>query len=149
LIWSEPSSAATVSLDVVRSCNARLVRTQPLVAVFVGSTAEIGEYSVRALTAAHATHGKGPRLYIVGRNEGAAAAIISDCGKLYPTGQFRFVRANDLVLLNDVDRVCAEITQAGEAEVKATGGTARVDFLVTTQGCLAFDGRQGKSLMSF
>lgn len=105
-----------VSLDAVHSCNSTLVKTQPLVAVFVGSTAGIGEYSVRALAAAHADHRKGLRLYIVGRNESAAKAIVSDCSKVCPTGQFRFVRANDLALLNDVDCVCAEIIQAEEAE---------------------------------
>lgn len=136
-----------VSLDVVRSCNAALVKAQPLVAIFVGSTAGIGEYSVRALAATHANSGKGLRLYIVGRNEGAAKAIISDCSKVCPTGQFQFVRANDLALLNDVDRVCAEIIQAEETEAKAAGGTARVDFLSMTQGCLIFDGRRGKSLI--
>ena len=136
-----------VSLDVVRSCNAALVKTQPLVAVFVGSTAGIGEYSVRALATTHANNGKGLRLYIVGRNEDAAKAIISDCSKACPTGQFRFVRAKDLSLLNDVDRVCTEIVEAEEAEAKASGATERVDFLAMTQGCLVFDGRRGKSLI--
>ncbi len=131
-----------VGLDVVRSCNAALVRIQPLVVVVVGGTAGIGEYTVRALAATHTNHGKGLRLYIVGRNEDAARKITSDCLELCPTGQFRFVRANDLSLLKDVDRVCAELTQA-EEEANGTGGPARIDLLIMTQGYLAFEARQG------
>lgn len=131
-----------VHLDVVRSCNASLVKNQPLVAVFVGGTSGIGEYAVRALAATHANHGEGLRLYIVGRNEDAATKIISDCLKLCRSGQFRFVRADDLSLLRDVDRVCAEIIKA-EQEKNQTGGTLRVDLLVMTQGYLAFESRKG------
>ena len=133
-----------VRLDVVRSCNATLVKIQPLVAVFVGGTSGIGEYAVRALAATHASNGKGLRLYIVGRNEDAAKSITSDCLKLCPTGQFRFVRANDLSLLKDVDRVCVELMQAEEKEAKTTGEMGRIDLLVMTQGYLAFETRQGK-----
>lgn len=130
-----------VHLDVVRSSNASLVKNQPLVAVFVGGTSGIGEYAVRALAATHANHGEGLRLYIVGRNEDAATKIISDCLKLCQSGQFRFVRADDLSLLRDVDRVCAEIIKAEQEENE--GGTLRVDLLVMTQGYLAFESRKG------
>jgi NAD(P)-dependent dehydrogenase (short-subunit alcohol dehydrogenase family) len=101
-----------VSIDIVRSCNASLVTRQPLVAIFTGGTAGIGSYAIQAL-AAHAKHGKGLRLYIVGRNEEAGKKITAECLLLCPTAQFRFVQANDLALLRDVDRVCAEITRAG------------------------------------
>lgn len=131
-----------VRLDVVRSCNAELVSTQPLVVVVVGGTSGIGEYTVRALAAAHANHGKGLRLYIVGRNEDAARKISSECLELCPTGQFQFVAANDLSLLKDVDRVCTALTQA-EEEASGTGGTARIDLLVMTQAFLSFEARQG------
>ncbi|KAI9727612.1 MAG: hypothetical protein M1834_008052 [Cirrosporium novae-zelandiae] len=130
-----------VHLDIVHACNAILVETQPLVAVFVGGTSGIGECSVRALTATHANRGKGLRLYIVGRNNDAAEKIISDCLEVCPTGQFRFVRANDLSLLKDVDRVCAEIVQA-EGEANTTGGIPRVDLLVMTQGYLSLESRK-------
>ncbi len=54
---------------------------------------------------------------------------MSDCVRLCPEGQFRFVQAEDLALLKDVDRVCAEIIRIEEDE-NANGGTARVDLLV-------------------
>jgi NAD(P)-dependent dehydrogenase (short-subunit alcohol dehydrogenase family) len=108
-----------VHLDVVRSCNAALVKSQPLVAVFTGGTAGIGSYAARAL-AAHAKDGRGLRLYIVS------------------TGQFRFVQTDDLALLKNVDRVCAEIIRS-EQEAATTGETPRIDLLIMTQGCLAFE----------
>jgi NAD(P)-dependent dehydrogenase (short-subunit alcohol dehydrogenase family) len=139
-----------VQLDVVQSRNATLVKTQPIVAVFVGGTAGIGECAARALAATHAkSDGKGLRLYIVGRNEDAGNKIVSDCQEVCPTGQFKFVRANDLSLLKDVDRVCAEIVRAEEKEVKVTGGPVKVDLLVLTQGFLTFESRRGKSIISF
>ncbi|MCJ1380168.1 hypothetical protein MMC17_003271 [Xylographa soralifera] len=118
-----------VKIDVVRSCNSTLVKTQPLVAVFVGGTAGIGENTIRALATTHSDQGKGLRLYIVGRNADAAKKIISECVHVCPVGQFRFVQAGDLSLLKDVDRVCSEITRMEEDE-SANGGNARVDLLV-------------------
>ncbi|KAK9321583.1 hypothetical protein V1517DRAFT_170511 [Lipomyces orientalis] len=130
-----------VHIEVVRSCNSTLVKKQPLVAVFVGGTAGIGESSVRALAATHSVQGKGLRLYIVGRNADAAEKIISDCVRICPVGQFRFVPAEDLALLKDVDRVCAEIVRAEENENKY-GETARLDILVMSQGYISFEPRR-------
>lgn len=132
-----------VTLEVVQSCNAALVKSQPLVAVVVGGTAGIGECTVRAIAATHANHGKGLRLYIVGRNKDAADKTISYCRDVCPTGQFHFVRADDLSLLKDVDRCCAEIVQA-EKQASETGKKAKVDLLVETQGYLTFESRQGR-----
>ncbi|KAI9790326.1 MAG: hypothetical protein M1835_001049 [Candelina submexicana] len=121
-----------VQLDIVRSCNADLVKTQPLVAVFVGGTSGIGEFAIRSLAAVHGKQGKGLRLYIVGRNSSAAEKTISECKGVCPQGDFRFVKAKDLALLNDVDRVCDEIIRI-EKDIEANGGFARVDLLVTSQ----------------
>lgn len=132
-----------VALEIVQSCNAKLVQSQPLVAVIVGGTAGIGECTVRAIAATHANHGKGLRLYIVGRNKDAADKTISSCRDVCPTGQFRFVRAEDLSLLEDVDRCCAEIIQA-EKQASETGEEAKVDLLVETQGYLTFEARKGR-----
>ena len=133
-----------VQIDVVRSCNSSLVKTQPLVAVFVGGTGGIGEFTIRALAATHADQGKGLRLYIVGRNADAAKKISSDCAQICPGGQFRFVQAQDLALLTDVDRVCAEIIQSEENE-GANSGNARVDLLVMSQAFTLFQPRKGTS----
>jgi len=131
-----------VHLDIVRSSNAKLVQKQPLVAVFVGGTSGIGEYSLRALASTVAkSHGKGLRAYIVGRNKTAAETIISDCMNVYPDGQFRFIAATDLSLLKDVDRVCTEILEA-EEKAGTLADQARIDFLVLSQGylSLSFEG---------
>lgn len=133
-----------VHIDLVRSANSSLAATHPLVAVFVGGTSGIGQYTACALAATHAHRGKGLRLYIVGRNATAAEKTIADCVRVCPEGRFRFVRAEDLALLKDVDRVCAEIGRIEEGE-NAEGGTgARVDLLVMTQAYLSFEARRGE-----
>ena len=129
-----------VQIDAVRSSNSLLVKSHPLVAVFVGGTSGIGEYTVKAL-ATHAKQGQGLRLYIVGRNADAAEKTISDCTRLFPEGDFRSVKAGDLALLRDVDLVCAEIMRMEEESF--TGGPARVDLLVLTQAYFSFDARKG------
>jgi NAD(P)-dependent dehydrogenase (short-subunit alcohol dehydrogenase family) len=133
-----------VYLDIVKSANITLVKSQPLVAVVTGGTSGIGEATVHALATARGKDGKGLRVYIVGRKEGVAKSIISECLKVCPKGDFRFVRAEDLSLLKDVDRVCTEITKAEEAEM-ATGQKPRVDVLVMCHAHLSFEGRHGTS----
>ena len=61
-----------VSFTHVLTTNAQLYQSQPLVAVFVGATSGIGQYSLKALARSHASSGKGLRAYIVGRNAAAA-----------------------------------------------------------------------------
>lgn len=132
-----------VKLALVRTANKTLTTTHPLVAVFPGGTSGIGEYAVRALAATHGKDGKGLRLYIAGRNLSAAEKIIADCQTVCPAGQFRFVQAQDLSLLKDVDRVSDEIIKLEEQEAKAAGTTPRIDILVMTQGVLDFKPRNG------
>ena len=133
-----------VSLEVVRSSNAALVKLQPLVAVFVGGTSGIGSYAVQAL-AKHAKDGKGLRLYIVGRNKTAADRITSECQKVCPDGQFRFIQTDDLAVLKNVDSVCAELISLEQKETGLTGGKPKIDLLVMSQAYLAFNGRTGTS----
>lgn len=133
-----------VSINTVRTANAALVKAQPIVAVFVGATAGIGEASIRALAATHSTQGKGLRAYIVGRNASAAQKITSDCERICPAGQFRFLKAEDLSLLKNVDLVCEELMSAEKKEEENGHGKARIDFLVQTQAYLAFgEARKG------
>ncbi|KAF4635829.1 hypothetical protein G7Y89_g2267 [Cudoniella acicularis] len=127
-----------VSLNLVRSSNAAFVKLQPVVAVFLGSTSGIGEYSVRELATCHGTTGKGLRLYIVGRNQGEAERIIANCRQLCPTGEFKFVAANNLALLKDVDRVCDEII----GFEKTLTDTPKIDLLVMTQSYVSFTARK-------
>jgi NAD(P)-dependent dehydrogenase (short-subunit alcohol dehydrogenase family) len=132
-----------VTTDVVRSCNAALVKDHPLVAVVVGGTSGIGEHTLLALAATHASVGKGLRMYIVGRKETSAERVKTECLKTCPTADIRIVCASDIALLKDVDRVCSEIISSEEVEAKKNGEQARIDLLVMTQGTMYFDGRRG------
>lgn len=128
-----------VKLDAVRSANKALVQKQPLVGVFFGGTSGIGHYTLRELSKASAKGGKGFRAYIVGRKAQAAEEIISECSGIYPEGQFKFIKAEDVSLIADVDRICAEIIQLEEKE----GNDARIDYLMVSQGGSIFLPRTG------
>jgi NAD(P)-dependent dehydrogenase (short-subunit alcohol dehydrogenase family) len=131
-----------VKLDTVKARNGDLYTSQPLVAVFVGATSGIGTYTYKTL-ARLASEGRGLRAYIVGRNENQAESIIEECRQANPQGDFRFVKAHDIALLQDVDRVCAEITSLEDGEAQKSGGKPHIDLLVMTAAYLAFEGRKG------
>ncbi|KAL8785860.1 MAG: hypothetical protein Q9195_008455 [Heterodermia aff. obscurata] len=118
-----------VQNDLVRASISNLVKSRPLVAVFVGGTSGIGEFTIQVLASAHGRDGKGLRVYIVGRNAAAAEKTIAECRTTCPGGEFIFVKANDLSLLGDVDRVCAEIIELEEKK-KTNGEEPRIDILV-------------------
>jgi len=126
-----------VSLDITRSANLSVVQSQSLVAVFSGGTNGIGLTTLKALAATHSTTGKGLRVYIIGRNQKATEKIIAHCRAVCPKGDFRFIQTSDLALLNEVDRVCEEITKAEHA-CAASGDKPRVDMLFMSQGELSF-----------
>jgi len=127
-----------VQLTTVRNTNISFIQ-QPLVAVFTGGASGIGDYVVRALAKIHGKSGKGLRVYIVGRNQQKAEKSIADCRRIYPVGDFRFVKA-DLSLLREVDDACASIAAQ---EVKEKDG--RVDLLYMTQGEVRLGPRFGVS----
>lgn len=81
-----------------------------------------------------AANSTAPRVYIIGRSEPRAAAIIADCLKICPGGTFIFLSA-DLSLLKNVDAVCTEILKREE------GG--KLDLLFMTHGYITFEGRRG------
>jgi NAD(P)-dependent dehydrogenase (short-subunit alcohol dehydrogenase family) len=85
-------------LDVVAARNKELVKSQPITAVFAGGTSGIGEYALRALASTNGSSGQGLRVYIVGRNQSSANAVISDCQSVCPAGEFYFVHSTDLSL---------------------------------------------------
>ncbi|KAL2834810.1 hypothetical protein BJY01DRAFT_223965 [Aspergillus pseudoustus] len=120
-----------VNLDVVHTEVADLVKRQPLVAVFFGGTTGIGHYTLRALATAEAQYkGKGFRAYLVGRKPTRGEEIITECRQIYPEARITFLQVDDLSLLRDVDRACANIIQLEEEE----RDNPRVDFLMTSQG---------------
>jgi NADP-dependent 3-hydroxy acid dehydrogenase YdfG len=94
-----------VSLAVVRASNALLPTALPnLVAVFVGATSGIGEYSLKAF----AKHTRESRVYFIGRSEEAGTRIKAECQTLNPKGEFIFIKG-DTSLLKNVDTICNEI----------------------------------------
>ncbi|KAJ9642103.1 hypothetical protein H2204_002472 [Knufia peltigerae] len=117
--------------------------TEPLVAVFVGGTSGTCQYALHALISTTASVNSKTndkplqlRIYIVGRNQKAADETIAECTKTCPSAKITFVRAKDLALLKDVDRVCAEITKLESAATGAEGdgnGKPRIDLLVMSQ----------------
>ena len=97
-----------VSLSTVHASNNRIASTLPasLVAVFVGATSGIGEYTVKQF----ARKVSSPRVYLVGRSQEAGRRIVAECQALNPEGTFSFVRA-DVGLLRGVDDVCRVIKE--------------------------------------
>lgn len=74
-----------------------------------------------------------PRVYLVGRNEEAAEAVIAECKELNQGGKVQFLKA-DVSTLAEVDRVCAEITKK----------ESHINLLVQTQSNIDLKGRNGE-----
>ncbi len=95
-----------VSLTAVQASNARIPTILPsgLVAVFVGATSGIGEYTLKEF--AHLA--RQPRIYNIGRSQQASDRIAAECKKLNPDAQYTFIQA-DVSLIRNVDDVCEQI----------------------------------------
>ncbi len=95
-----------VSLSDVQSSNAQIATALPagLVAVFIGATNGIGEYSLKEF----ARHARKPRVYFVGRSQEAGDRITKECRELNPEAELTFIQA-DVSLLKAVDDVCRKI----------------------------------------
>ena len=132
-----------VKLDAVRAANTTLVQSQPLVAVFFGGTGGIGHQTLNALSAAEAKHGgKGLRAYIVGRNAQAAEAFITESRTLCRQGDFKFIKAEDLSLITEVNRLCDAIIRSEEEH----GSDGRIDYLMLSHGGIVYLPRKGMFL---
>lgn len=114
-----------VSLPEVIASNERIASTLPegLVAVFVGGTSGVGEYTLKAF----AKYAVKPRVYTVGRSQEAADRIFEECKQLNPGGKFEFIKA-DVSILKNIDLVCREIKS------KET----KINILFESQGSMAF-----------
>ena len=99
-------STNMVSYTEVRDSNSRILTSLPagLVAVFVGGTNGIGEYTLKQV----ARHTKFPRVYFVGRSQEAGDRIRAECEQLNPDGSFTFIRG-DAGLIKNVDELCRDI----------------------------------------
>ena len=95
-----------VTLADSEASNGKIASTLPaeLVAVFVGGTSGIGEYTLKQF----AQDVRRPRVYFTGRNEQAGERITAECKRLNHEGQYTFLSA-DTSLLKNVDEVCREI----------------------------------------
>ena len=121
-----------VTLKQAQASNALIPKALPdgLVAVFVGGTSGIGEYTLRAL----AKYAVKPKVYVVGRSQEAADRILADCQKANPEGQFIFIKA-DVGPVKNVDEVCREIKSKESA----------INLLFLTQGSLALSKSMSRS----
>ncbi|KAK5735786.1 hypothetical protein LTR17_007959 [Elasticomyces elasticus] len=95
-----------VAYSDVLASNALIPKTiaPDLVAVFVGATSGIGEYTLRAL----AKYAVRPRIYFVGRSQEAATRIVAACREVNPEAELLFLKS-DVSLIRNVDEVCREI----------------------------------------
>ncbi len=95
-----------VALDQVIGSNKRIKSTFPngLIAVFVGGSSGIGEYTVKKLV----KYAPNPRIYIVGRSQQAAHRIIQECKDINSGAYVEFIKA-DISLIQVVDNVCQQI----------------------------------------
>jgi short-subunit dehydrogenase len=114
-----------VELSQVIESNKRISATFPsgLVAVFVGGTSGVGEYTLRCLS----RYAPNSKFYIVGRSQESADRIIKECAEQSKGCSFEFIKA-DIGLLKNVDDVCRHI--------KAKENSINILFL--SQGTLAF-----------
>lgn len=114
-----------VALSDVEASNKRIASAFPdgLVAVFVGGTSGVGEYTLKALAASCSK----TRAYIVGRSQQAADRIISECKQVCPDGTFEFFQT-DVSLVKNVDEACRQI----RSKVSA------INILFLSQGSMDF-----------
>lgn len=114
-----------VSYTQVKASNANIASDLPanLVAVFVGATNGIGEYTLRQF----AKHAISPRVYLVGRSSEAGSRIAADCTEISQGGSFTFIKA-DTSLIRNVDQVCKDIK----------GKESSINLLFLSTGTLDF-----------
>lgn len=95
-----------VSLTAVQASNACIPTTLPpgLVAVFVGGTSGIGEYTLIEF----ARFARQPRIYNVGRSQEASDRIAVEVKKLNTNAQYTFIKV-DVSLIRSVNTVCEQI----------------------------------------
>lgn len=114
-----------VSYDIVKASNAKISTALPagLVAVFVGGTNGIGEYTLKQF----ARHTVEPRVYFIGRSVEAGDRIAKECKELNPKGTFTFIK-RDTSLVRNVDELCEELKSKEKA----------INLLFLTTGTLDF-----------
>lgn len=94
-----------VRMEDIQASNSHLASALPgLIAVFVGATSGIGQFTLKKF----AQHARAPRVYFIGRSQEAGDRIAAECTALNVEGTFIFIKA-DTSLLQNVDTVCRDI----------------------------------------
>ncbi|CAN9084329.1 unnamed protein product [Alternaria alternata] len=104
----------------------------PLVIAIIGGTSGIGSYTAKAFASVYRNAGSKLRVYLVGRDASRAEALLTDVRSTSPGSEWRFLKANDLAMMSDVDTVCAQIKRYEEEE-PLKGGGPRIDMLYMSQ----------------
>ncbi|TVY35829.1 Oxidoreductase, partial [Lachnellula subtilissima] len=116
-----------VSIKDVAASNAAFKKSNTgLVAVFVGATSGIGMGTLKQF----ARNANDPTIYIVGRSQSAAKALLDELSTSNPKAVLNFIET-EVSLMKNVDKACDEIKSK---ETKA-------DILFVSPGYLSFDGR--------
>ncbi|KAF2159920.1 hypothetical protein M409DRAFT_29529 [Zasmidium cellare ATCC 36951] len=127
-----------VAIEAIRKTNADNFTNRPFVAVFVGGTQGIGRYAVEAFAGLYSTQPETSlRVYVVGRRKSSADEVLNSCRARCPHGEFTFVQAANLALIEDVDAVTTTISQLENEKPHP-----RIDLLVQTQAQILFGARK-------
>lgn len=112
-----------VLLSTVHESNGRISTALPpgLVAVFVGATSGIGEYTLKCF----AKRSLQPKVYLVGRSRSGSERVLTECKAINPHASFTFIQA-DVGLIKNVDDVCQQIRDR----------ESTINILFMTQGSL-------------
>jgi hypothetical protein len=135
------------SVQIARDGIAALPKGPPLVVALVGGTTGIGSYVARALAETYAKAGDKLRVYIVGRRIDRAEAILRYGRDTSPGSDWRFIKASDLSLMSDVDKISREITKQ-EEEQPFAGGPPRLNVLYMSQALSPLQPSGRKRLIS-
>lgn len=137
-----PSPPTMVALSDVQKANDLTFGQRPYVAVFVGATSGIGEHAIFELARHLSRNSDGQSLlYLIGRNTTEGDRIITECKAKCPGVGISWIRAQDLALLFDVDRICQEIRD--HEKRRCADREPHIDLLFMTQGKVDFGGRSG------
>jgi len=118
-----------VKLALVQASNVNIKTTfSSPTALFVGATSGIGESTLKQFI----KNTENPTIYLVGRSQGAATAIIEELKTLNAGGTYNFIQS-DVSLIANVDTVCDQIKSQEK----------KLDLIVLSPGYLTFDGRNG------
>lgn len=114
------------NIPSIRANISSLPSGPPLVVALVGGTTGIGSYIANCLATTFAQQGAKLRVYLIGRRKDRADEVIAYGRSKAPGSDWRFVQAENLALLSDVENVSREIERLEE---ESGGGEPRIDVL--------------------